>query len=83
MADKKKVTTPEVSPNQPLKAAREKAGVGVTEAAEALGLIPTNLSATEAGRRNPSVELVLNMCALYMISPNELLGWVDPVGAGQ
>lgn len=58
----------------PLRYARQKAGVSVGDAAEALGLISTNLSAIESGRRSANPELLVKMSELYMLSCDQLLG---------
>lgn len=57
---------------------RLKAGFFTLEEASAkLGIGINTLSRWENGKRNPSLEFIRKLAALYHVTPNELLGVVD------
>lgn len=57
---------------------RLKAGfLTLKEASAKLGIGINTLSRWENGKRNPSLEFIRKLAALYHVTPNELLGVVD------
>lgn len=67
----------------PYKELRIKAGFStLEEAAAKLGIGVNTLSRWETGKRNPSLEYVKRLAALYNVTPNELLGVTDEKSPG-
>ena len=58
-----------------LKAARLAAGMTQTEVARKSRVNQVTVSAYESGRIDPSLSVLVSLCEILKVSPNELLGW--------
>lgn len=56
---------------------RQMNGYSQKDLSISLGKSPNAISNWELGNTSPSIDDMLHICALYNISPNELLGWED------
>lgn len=63
--------------NNKLKFYRKKAGLNQTEVAIEMGITQTQYSMHENGKSVLNTNQILQLCQLYNVSPNELLGWND------
>ena len=65
-----------------LKAARLAKGMTLVQSANALGITNPALSQWEQGKREPKLDMLLELCYLFDTSPNELLGFEVPSAPG-
>jgi transcriptional regulator with XRE-family HTH domain len=65
-----------------LKAARLAKGMTLVQSANALGITNPALSQWEQGKREPKLDMLLELCYLFDTSPNELLGFEAPSAPG-
>ena len=61
-----------------LKAARLAKGMTLVQSANALGITNPALSQWEQGKREPKLDMLLELCYLFDTSPNDLLGFEAP-----
>lgn len=54
---------------------RQMNGYSQKELSISLGKSPNAISSWELGNSSPSIDDLLHICALFKISPNDLLGW--------
>ncbi|HIZ17452.1 MAG TPA: helix-turn-helix domain-containing protein [Firmicutes bacterium] len=58
-----------------LKHLRISSGMTQTDLAERVGMSTSSIGMYEQGRREPGLDVIFNMCNIFEVHPNELLGY--------
>lgn len=58
-----------------LKSLRLSSGMTQIQLAEKIGMSPSTIGMYEQGRREPGLDIIFNMCEIFEVHPNELLGY--------
>ena len=68
-------TSAQITFGKRLKSLRVSHGMTQTELAEKVGMSTSAIGMYEQGRREPGLDVIFNMCHIFEIHPNELLGY--------
>lgn len=58
-----------------LKIARLMRGKSLRQVAQLIQISPSTLSNWEKGNVSPNADVIIDLCSVYKIPPNQLLGW--------